>query len=92
MGKIDGRTEIYGIMGNPVSHSMSPAMHNRAFSELGLNKVYVPFAVQDVEKALAGFRALKVRGVSVTIPHKQAVLACGLLFLQRTRATENVYG
>lgn len=74
MVKFDGRTEIYGIMGNPVSHSMSPVMQNRAFSQAGLNKVYVPFGVEDVEKAMAGLRALGVRGVSVTIPHKQAVI------------------
>jgi shikimate dehydrogenase len=61
-------------MGWPVSHSLSPALQNRAFRELGLNKVYVPFPVEDVEKALNGFRALAVRGVSVTIPHKQAVI------------------
>ena len=74
MLKPDGRTELYGIMGNSVSHSMSPAMHNRAFAEMGLNKVYVPFTVEDVEEALMGFRAIGVRGVSVTIPHKQAVI------------------
>ncbi len=74
MVKFDGCTEIYGIMGNPVSHSMSPAMHNRAFSQSGLNKVYVPFRVDDVEKAMDGFRALGVKGVSVTIPYKQAVI------------------
>lgn len=72
---IDGRTELYGIMGNPVAHSLSPAMHNAAFAALGLNKVYVPFPVTDVATALAGFRALGVRGASVTIPHKQAVMA-----------------
>lgn len=72
--QIDGATEIYGIIGNPVRHSLSPAMHNAAFAALGLNKVYLPFPVQDVAPALAGLRALGVRGVSVTIPHKQAVL------------------
>ncbi|MFN2369347.1 MAG: shikimate dehydrogenase, partial [Desulfurivibrionaceae bacterium] len=53
---------------------MSPAIQNRAFRELGLNKVYVPFPAEDVEAALNGFRALNIRGVSVTIPHKQAVI------------------
>ncbi|MFA7383775.1 MAG: shikimate dehydrogenase [Desulfurivibrionaceae bacterium] len=72
--EINGATELYGIMGNPVAHSLSPAMHNAAFAALGLNKVYLPFAVQDVAQALTGFRALGVKGVSVTIPHKQAVL------------------
>lgn len=74
MKMLDGNTEVYGIMGWPVSHSLSPALHNRAFAELGLNKVYVPFPVEDVEAALNGFRATGVRGLSVTIPHKQAVI------------------
>ncbi len=74
--QISGKTQIYGIMGNPVAHSLSPAMHNRAFAALGLDKVYVAFAVTDVAKALAGFRVSGVRGLSVTIPHKQAVIPC----------------
>ena len=72
--QIDGATKIYGIMGNPVSHSLSPAMHNAAFQELGLNSIYLPFEVEDVAKAMDGFRSIGVRGVSVTIPHKQAVI------------------
>lgn len=72
--RIDGSTTLHGIMGMPVSHSLSPAMHNAAFEALGLNGVYVPFAVEDVAGAMDGFRALKIRGVSVTIPHKQAVI------------------
>ncbi len=74
MPLIDGRTEIYGIMGLPVSHSLSPAMHNRAFEVLSLNKVYVPFAVTDVAAALHGLKALRVRGVSVTIPYKEEIV------------------
>jgi shikimate dehydrogenase len=61
-------------MGKPVSHSLSPAMHNAAFQELGLNNIYLPFEVDDVARAMDGFRAIGVRGVSVTIPHKQAVI------------------
>jgi len=72
--RINGATELYGIMGNPVTHSLSPAMHNGAFAALGLNKVYLPFGVQDVAQAMTGLRALGIRGVSVTIPHKQAVM------------------
>ena len=72
--QVDGTTKIYGIMGKPVSHSLSPAMHNAAFQAQGLNKVYVAFEVTDVARALDGFRALGVGGVSVTIPHKQAVI------------------
>jgi len=73
--QLDGATKIYGIMGKPVSHSLSPAMHNAAFQAQGLNKVYVAFEVTDVARALDGFRAIGVGGVSVTIPHKQAVIA-----------------
>jgi shikimate dehydrogenase len=72
--KVSGTTKIYGIMGNPVSHSLSPAMHNAAFQAQDLNKVYVAFEVTDVARALDGFRALGIGGVSVTIPHKQAVI------------------
>ncbi|WPD22943.1 MAG: shikimate dehydrogenase [Candidatus Electrothrix scaldis] len=71
---IDGKTELYGIIGNPVRHSMSPAMHNAAFAELGMNRVYVPMEVQDVEQGIAGLRALGFQGVSVTVPHKASVI------------------
>ena len=71
---IDAKTELYGIIGNPVSHSLSPAMHNAAFAALGLNKAYVAFPVTDVAAAITGIKALGIRGASVTIPHKQAVI------------------
>jgi len=73
--QIKGSTEIYGIIGNPVAHSLSPIMHNSAFEALGLNKVYVAFPATNAEKALAGCRALGVHGLSVTIPHKETILA-----------------
>ncbi len=71
---INGKTKLYGIIGDPVSHSLSPAMHNAAFAALGENRVYLPFPVQNVEEALTGLKALDIQGVSVTIPHKQAVI------------------
>jgi len=71
---VDGSTVLCGVIGNPVAHSMSPAMHNAAFESLGLNYVYLAFRVEDTDSALRGFRALGVRGVSVTIPHKLAVM------------------
>jgi shikimate dehydrogenase len=73
--QINGSTQIYGIIGNPVAYSLSPIMHNVAFEALGLNKVYVAFPATNAEKALAGGRALGVHGLSVTIPHKEGVLA-----------------
>ncbi|MCI5188369.1 MAG: shikimate dehydrogenase [Candidatus Electrothrix sp. AS4_5] len=71
---INGATGLYGIIGNPVRHSLSPAMHNAAFAELGMNRVYVSLKVSDVEQGIAGLRTLGFRGVSVTVPHKEAVL------------------
>ncbi|MCI5149609.1 MAG: shikimate dehydrogenase [Candidatus Electrothrix sp. MAN1_4] len=71
---INGKTESYGIIGNPVRHSLSPVMHNAAFVELGMNRVYVPLEVRDVEQAIAGLRALGFRGISVTVPHKETVI------------------
>ncbi len=71
---IDGKTELFGIIGNPVRHSLSPAMHNAGFAELAMNRAYVPLEVKDVKEGLTGLRALGFRGVSVTVPHKEAVI------------------
>ncbi len=68
-------TRICAVIGNPVAHSMSPAIHNRAFAELGLDYVYVAFRVEDIGGAVAGMRALEnFRGLSVTIPHKVSIV------------------
>ncbi|HEY9074178.1 MAG TPA: shikimate dehydrogenase [Desulfobaccales bacterium] len=71
---INGYTKIYGILGRPVTHSLSPAMHNAAFKELGLNAVYVAFPVVDLAQAVAGLRGLNIQGVSVTIPFKEEII------------------
>jgi len=68
------KTELYGLFGNPVAHSLSPLMHNCAFREMKLDAIYVPFLVEDLEGAVCALRALNIRGVSVTIPFKTAVL------------------
>ena len=70
----DGKTEVYGIIGNPVGHSLSPVMHNAAFAAMGANRVYVPFLVEDIADAVKGLRALNIKGVSVTIPHKESII------------------
>ncbi len=68
---ISTSTRICAIIGNPVAHSLSPAIHNAAFDALDLDFVYVAFKVEDVKVALAGMSALEnFRGMSVTIPHK----------------------
>lgn len=73
---ITGATQLIGIMGDPVSHSLSPAMHNAAFAALGLDMVYVPLPVRaaSVGAAVKGLAALGFRGANVTVPHKGAVL------------------
>ena len=74
--KVFGNTQIFGIMGHPVEHSLSPVMHNAAFEALGIHAVYVPFQVkpEDLGKATLALRALTVTGVNVTVPHKGAVI------------------
>lgn len=68
-------TRVCAIIGNPVAHSLSPAIHNAAYEELDLDFVYVAFRVEDIGSAMAGMRALEnFRGMSVTIPHKIDVM------------------
>jgi 3-dehydroquinate dehydratase/shikimate dehydrogenase len=76
--KIDPETEIYGVMADPVGHSLSPIIHNQAFNELGLNKVYLPFRVprEDLRSFLLDCEELGIGGLSVTIPHKEDVISC----------------
>jgi shikimate dehydrogenase len=74
MERIDARTRVYAIIGSPVEHSLSPAMHNAGFAAEGLNALYVAFEVEELAAAMAGVRALGVAGLSVTVPHKVAVM------------------
>lgn len=72
---IDARTQFCGVIGNPVGHSLSPAIHNAAFRKLGLNFVYLAWQVEAIGDAIKGLRALgNFRGASVTIPHKVAAI------------------
>ena len=73
---ITGKTNIVGLIGDPVEHSMSPPMHNAAFEYLGLDFVYVPFNVKitALGESIKGARALGIKGINVTIPHKTNVL------------------
>ncbi len=71
---IDQHTTLYGVVGYPIGHSLSPAMHNAAFSASGLNAVYLAFETRDIKGCLEGMKALGIRGMSVTLPHKSAVV------------------
>jgi shikimate dehydrogenase len=74
---IDARSKLCAVIGWPVEHSLSPAIHNAAFEAVGLNFAYLAFAVKpgDLAGALAGVRSLGMRGLSVTIPHKVDIIA-----------------
>ncbi|MEO1593328.1 MAG: shikimate dehydrogenase [Cyanobacteria bacterium J06632_22] len=74
--RIQGTTQLLGVIGHPVKHSFSPAMHNAALAHLGLDFVYLPFAIAppDLSTAVRGFSAIGVRGFNITIPHKQTIL------------------
>ena len=76
MTDVSGKTRVCALLGDPVEHTVSPAMHNAAFAELGLDFIYVPFRVRPdcLAEAVAGLRALGVHGFNVTIPHKVAVI------------------
>jgi 3-dehydroquinate dehydratase / shikimate dehydrogenase len=71
--RIDAATKVYGIIGDPVAHSLSPLLHNRIFRHHGINAVYVPFRVPhgDMATFLKDFEQVPVLGFSVTVPHKE---------------------
>lgn len=73
---INAETKIVGLIGHPISHSFSPFIHNNAFEILGLNYKYVTFDVlpEYLKDALKGIIALGIRGVNVTIPHKESII------------------
>ena len=73
---VKATTDIYGIFGHPVKHSLSPDMHNSAFNTLGLNSVYVAFDIdpESIEEAARAIRVMGIRGINITIPHKQTII------------------
>lgn len=73
---IKGTTKLLGIIGDPIEHSKSPVMQNKAIAALNLDYIYVPFAVkkEDLQTVFNGFAAINLRGFNVTIPHKENVI------------------
>jgi len=73
---ISGTTRVIAIFGHPVSHSLSPAMHNSAFREMGLDYCYIALDVlpSELRAAIEGVRAMDIAGLNITVPHKEAVM------------------
>ncbi|MEL4895808.1 shikimate dehydrogenase [Crocosphaera sp. Alani8] len=76
MSIITGKTQLLGIIGDPVEHSLSPVMQNAAIEHLGVDYIYIPFPVkpENLATALDGFATIGVMGFNATIPHKQAII------------------
>ena len=74
--QIDANTEVYGVIADPVGHSLSPQIHNAGFQHYNLNKVYVPIRVsrEDLSRFIDKAADLDIKGLSVTIPHKEEIL------------------
>ncbi len=73
---VKATTQIYGIFGHPVKHSLSPNMHNSAFEALGLDSVYVAFDIEpeNIGEATNAIRTMGIKGINITIPHKQTII------------------
>jgi len=71
---INSNTSLLGLIGNPVAHSLSPALHNEALAAVGYNGIYLAFKITDLPSAIKGIRAFDFKGASITIPHKVSVM------------------
>jgi 3-dehydroquinate dehydratase/shikimate dehydrogenase len=72
--RISRNTRVYGVIGDPIAHSLSPQSQNAAFHARKMDAVYLPFLVHDLRDFLAAIKPLGIRGFSVTLPHKQKIL------------------
>lgn len=68
--KIDAKTSIYGIIGYPLGHTLSPAMHNAGYEAAGINAIYLPFPMKNIINIKYSMKQFGIKGLSVTIPHK----------------------
>ncbi len=72
--KLNRATKVYGVIGSPIGHSLSPLLHNTGYVAGGLNAVFLPFLVPKLTEFLAAVPEIGIRGFSVTLPHKQTIL------------------
>ena len=75
--QVNAETQVFGVLGDPVAHSLSPLIHNKAMRQLGVNAVYLPIRVprSDFAASVKAFERLDIKGYSITIPHKEAAAA-----------------
>lgn len=73
-GRLDRRTRVYGVIGDPIGQSLSPVMQNAGFRARHMNSIFLPFLVHNLRDFLASIKPLGIAGFSVTIPHKQPIL------------------
>ena len=73
---VDGKTQVLGVIGDPIEHTFSPAMHNAGLEALNLNYIYLPFHVKEerLGECIQGAKAMGIKGLNVTIPHKSNVM------------------
>jgi 3-dehydroquinate dehydratase / shikimate dehydrogenase len=72
--KLSRKTRVYGVIGDPIGHSLSPRLHNAGFQAAKIDAVFLPFLVRDLKDFLSAIRPLGIRGFAITLPHKQAIL------------------
>ena len=87
---INGKTKIYGIIGRPIEHTLSPGMQNAAYEAAGMNAVYIPFEIrpENLQSALKAFKMLGIAGFNITIPHKTTCMR----FLDKIDDTAKLIG
>jgi len=92
INEINGSTKITGVFGYPITHSLSPQMHNAAFQYKKLNYVYVPFEVhpKDLKSVLRNLKYLGIVGVNLTIPHKEIAYSCVDVLSKEAKLTKAV--
>ena len=73
-GDVTRRTRVYGVIGDPIAHSLSPILHNAAFRARKIDAIYLPFRVLDLPDFLAAIKPLGISGFSITLPHKERIL------------------
>lgn len=71
---INTKTKICCVIGNPITHSLSPSIHNAGYKFLGLNFIYTAFKIENLKDAVKGFKALDIKGISITLPHKVNII------------------